>query len=482
MGRFTEKQLTIMTIVVSVVVSGLFGVLIYLDLGKIDEEESNIETLKSQIAAAEAEKARIPKRENDVIIYREIVKRDSAVLPDESEINKFINVIGDFQRVSGVQVTQVQGLGAGRPKGSKEAIIKIPLKLKLRGSTDQFLKFINLFENYERFVSVTGFTIGAGKSVDENGVVQHDISLNLETYQYDPKGGTAPRVEILDYERRKQDLAVQKEIRSIKAASIEKYTMKPRISRRDPLVDPREAETAPDADGKDPVQEFTEQKALLDKLVLDMSLLQDDVRFEEKLKANDEFMRLAMVGQAIDQRIAQLDYEINRVLSEKRITIAELRDRFAAEVVQPFEQVKERRKGTEAVPILVERKTVFETLQKMREEFEGGNYRDVLQIYEGFVRSLEGRKLDPSAEPLRREMEVQVQQAQVISKFDSEPLHIDGVIIDAKRTSYAIINELIVAEGDFVDGDRKIRIREIRPDSILFEFEGVVIPKQIRKK
>jgi hypothetical protein len=38
-----------------------------------------------------------------------------------------------------------------------------------------------------------------------------------------------------------------------------------------------------------------------------------------------------------------------------------------------------------------------------------------------------------------------------------------------------------VAEGDFVDSDRKILIREIRADTIVFEYEGVQIPKFIRK-
>ena len=43
MGRFTEKQLTIMTIVVAVVITGLFAALIYRDLGAIEEEEQKIQ-------------------------------------------------------------------------------------------------------------------------------------------------------------------------------------------------------------------------------------------------------------------------------------------------------------------------------------------------------------------------------------------------------------------------------------------------------
>jgi len=74
-------------------------------------------------------------RETDVIVLREIVKRDAAILPDETEINEFINVIGEFEKASGVLVTQVQGLSKKELSKTKEAIQKIPLKIKLSGST-----------------------------------------------------------------------------------------------------------------------------------------------------------------------------------------------------------------------------------------------------------------------------------------------------------------------------------------------------------
>ena len=79
MGRFTEKQLTIMTIVVAIVITGLFAGLIYKDLQKIDEEEAKIQSRSAQITAAEAEIQRMPARETDVIVFREIVQRDAAI-------------------------------------------------------------------------------------------------------------------------------------------------------------------------------------------------------------------------------------------------------------------------------------------------------------------------------------------------------------------------------------------------------------------
>ena len=72
------------------------------------------------------------------------------------------------------------------------------------------------------------------------------------------------------------------------------------------------------------------------------------------------------------------------------------------------------------------------------------------------------------------------QQAHVITRFKSEPIRIEGTIIDPRSTSFAIINSQILAEGEFVDGDRKILIKEIKGDHIVFVYENVPIVKHLR--
>jgi len=478
-GRFTEKQLTITTIVVAVIIAGLFAYLIYEDLSKIDEEKANIENLTSQIRTADAEIAKKPARETDVIVNREIVERDSKILPDESEINDFINVIGDFEKYSGVVVTQVQGLKERAGSGTS-AILKIPLKLKIRGSMEQYLKFINLFENHERFVRISGFSIAAGRFVDENGNRQHDIGLELETYQYDPKGGQVKRVEIPNYERRKQEIGIQKRIRAEKPAHIEKYQMKPRINRRDPFEDPREAETPDELTGDEQENDITVQRATLDELVLEVGMLSDDVRMEQQFKEEHKYMRLAAVARAIDQRMSTLDFRLSDVLANREITIPELKDEFNKKVVAVYEQIKEQRKSSaEHQDVLIERKQVWETLQKMKTKFESGEYDDVIQTYQGFERLTEGRHFSPDAEPVKEQMDILAQQAQVINKFESEPLKIEGVIIDPKKSSFAIINGHILSEGEFVDSEGRIKIMQISQNEIVFEYQKVEIRKKL---
>ena len=77
-------------------------------------------------------------------------------------------------------------------------------------------------------------------------------------------------------------------------------------------------------------------------------------------------------------------------------------------------------------------------------------------------------------------MDELAQQAEIITKFENEPLNIEGTIIDSKRASFAIINGQIVSEGEFVDQERRIQIKEILADQIHFVYEEVPIIKYLR--
>jgi len=480
-GRFSEKQLTIITIVVAIVITGLFAGLIYKDLNLIDEERSLIEDRQAKIASAEAEIQRMPARETDVIVYREIVQRDAAILPDESEINKFINVIGEFEKFSGVVVTKVSGLSNRDRNKMKAAIIKIPLSLTLMGSIDQFLKFMNLFENYDRFVIIKSFTISPGGTLNEEGVALHSIALQLETFQYNAKGGKVSRVDIPNYDRRKQELAIKKRIGESEPAHIEKYLLKPRIGRRDPLEDPREAESADDPSDIDPEVKYQQERELLEELILNVAILVDDVKFEDKLRQERDFIRIGAIAREIDQKIAELDVAISEALTMKKFSIPELRADFIAKVVQPFEMIKEKRKSR-VTEIVVTRRQLHDWLGQMQGKFDAGKYSDVIKAYEGYVRLTDGKKIGPEAVPLQEQIVVLARQAQVISRFEEEKLDIDGTVIDPKRSSFAIINGNILREGAAVDAGGKIRIHKIKCDQIEFMFQGVLIVKPLRSR
>jgi hypothetical protein len=149
-GRLTEKQLLLLTIGITVLIAGGLGFLIWSDFRTIEEEKQRIADLERQIDAAEKEIAMIPEREFRVIANREIADKEVAFLPEEEEIETFWEVLERFSAESGVRISEIAGTaqrtGRGR-KGEQSTISQVPQVLSLKGTVDEFLRFLNSIEN-----------------------------------------------------------------------------------------------------------------------------------------------------------------------------------------------------------------------------------------------------------------------------------------------------------------------------------------------
>src|SRR6185503_18000043 len=157
----------------------------------------------------------------------------------------------------------------------------------------QFLKFLNLFENHDRLINVRAFSMASGRPTGQGRERRavHDIQLDLVTYIYSPSAGLAKPVEIANYDRRKDDPVIQKLVRQQKAARVDKYQLKPRINRRDPLVDPRRP-GGNAADSGDPA-DLQKQRDLVEKLKFKMEELKEDVRQEAIYLQEHKYVALA---------------------------------------------------------------------------------------------------------------------------------------------------------------------------------------------
>jgi hypothetical protein len=231
----------------------------------------------------------------------------------------------------------------------------------------------------------------------------------------------------------------------------------------------------------DPEVRYQEERELLEELILNVAILQDDVKFEDKLRQERDFIRIGAIARAIDQKIAELDVAISEALTMKKFTIPELRADFVAKVVQPYEEIKEKRKSR-ITEVVVTRRQVHDWLRQVQEKFDAGRYDEVIKAYEGYVRLTEGKKLGPEAVPLQEQIVVLARQAHVISRFEEEKLDIDGTVIDPTRASFAIINGHILAVGAAVDQEGKIRTHKIKSDQIEFMYQGVLIVKPLRSR
>jgi Tfp pilus assembly protein PilO len=488
-GKLSEKQLLIATIVVAVVVTGAFGALMYMDFQSIDEEKAKIATTDSNLAKAEVEIERTRDREKDVIIYREILTTEAEILPDEEEINEFWRTITDFKESSGVQIDRIEGLDQARRsksknKGPGQAITPIQIQLKVVASFHQLLNFLNKFENYKRLVTITDLSISAGdpsKSPGDASGIRHDVTMKLTTYIYNPRGGSVKQVDIPGYDKRKKEDEIERGIRKMKNPNKEDYVLKPGMDRRDPLVSPRKPrveEVDPDVD---PQVLWESQNNLLDKLLLNLQFIQQDWEIEKQLMASNpdgEDWRYARVRQELDVRIADLDLEIKDVRKGRRITFDDIQEQFESQVVAPFRKLQAAR-PSEPVKVPVSQRQVRQCLESMRSHYEKTEYKKVLDAYASYKAYREGRELPADARRMDEEIIEIARRATVVSDFESRSIVIGALIVDGDR-SVALINGKSVTVGDPIEAGSKILLCEVRPDGCTFLYEDVRIPRSIR--
>lgn len=501
MSKLSEKQLLLATILVPTLLIGGVAYLAWLDYQKIyaaeitDEHPEAAEVTdpelfgerrKCQEISKEMEKLRgeadlIQKREQDVIVYREIVQRDSQILPDKDLVNQLTNTINDFERQSGVVVTALADLNV--VGDATQAIRRLPIRLSLSGSFDQFLKFLNLFETMDRIVNTKGFAIqGGGRASDDpNAPAIHAITLELESYVYNSSAGLAKPVDIPNYERRKEDSVIQKLVRQQKAARVEKYQLKPRINRRDPLVDPRRSQVGPDDQGVG-IEKYEELRKLVDKLKLEIETLKEDVRLEEQYLQEKKYLQYVQLKQMNDDKIQSLELAIKD--ADPKIVVPELREQFTDEIVAPFTKIAgDRQRGTPDKFSLVLRQHVSDFLEKQRAAFENREYEKAVQFWKDFeaLMSQPNRKLADDAAELVADMKERSRAAAVMIEFLAMNLKVSGVI--RKDTgSIVILNAKSRKVGDVIDEAGRCRLVAIKDDALVFDFDGYEIEHQLEKR
>ena len=102
MSKLSERQRLAITIGLSVLLAGGIVALILMDRDEIKQIEEEITTLEQRIAAANIEIAKIPPREDKVIVFRAVEKRELEILPTEQKIADFHSGISTFLASAGI--------------------------------------------------------------------------------------------------------------------------------------------------------------------------------------------------------------------------------------------------------------------------------------------------------------------------------------------------------------------------------------------
>jgi Tfp pilus assembly protein PilO len=473
--RLTEKQLLLLTIGITVLIAGGLGFLIWSDLRTIEEEKAKKADLDRQIEAAEKEIALRPDREYRVIANREISDKEVAFLPEEEEIETFWEVIEGFAQDSGVRISEIapssiQRAGRGK-KGAESTISTVPQVLSLRGTVDEFLRFINMVENYERIINVSEYSLAAAEAPDEDTKYRHGIRLALTTFTYSKKIASTI-VSIPKYEEKKEHPEVKKWLSRIKVQEKETYTLQAVASRRDPFVSIRKRPQ--DGNKIDTATDPDYQRGIIDNIVDLVTTLQQGLTLEEELTRRGDLWRLTA------QRKENRDYytQITDSLTSatKEITIPEFKERLKKEVLVPWEAIKKRMEEMRLSNPRLNAEQVQEWLTRASKNFDEKNWGEVESECRAFREtSKSGVHVEDDAKDLVQKIFELQRQAKVIDTFFKRKIEISGILYSQRAQSVAVINGKQMTVGEAFDADGQVVVIEIGEDYVIFETEGVEI-------
>ncbi len=466
MAQLSEKQLILVFLLSGALVSGLSFGGVYYTKGMIQEEQEKIQSVDRQIKQAEAKKARIPGDEEDVIVLRENLTEYVKILPEAAELTDFARTVTSFAQSSGVALSSMTPVNKARSRRS--AFSNFTYRLNFKGTLWQFMKFMNLFESYKRFVKVTDFKLEAGKAgKDQTQEIVHKFTMTVQTYVYNKTAGGKKAVQIPGYEKKKARLR-EKILRERANINIEKYAFKGARSRRDIFVDPR-------------------SEKILDERLKGLPRKEQEKILAGLLSQVREIQQLRK--EATDTKVILIRYELRRkarklleatkkkaeeVREKELISNQSLNYRFQREVLDvldSFDKTPQQRDTG------ISMETLTSVERFMIDALFDGRLEDAVDRFADVQQGLAFRKGDPRREKAERIRDL-YRKAKIGMEFSRLPLQITGTIVLDRGLSTAIINGKTYQEGDAVD--EELFLGQVGEEWCEFLYKGVTLRKKTR--
>lgn len=470
MAQWTQKKQLITIAGSAVAICGLAVFGVFHAQGQIEEINAQIEQKQQAIVAAEGKIAQIPALEKDVIVLRENLDEYVKILPDNRELTAFVRMLNQFERQSGILGTGlIQRATRGGDKNN-ERFTPIEYTYEMTATLWQFLKFMNLIENYERFVSITDFSITAGNKgkVEEtrDGDVVHTVKLTMQTYTYNGKPA-GKEVAIPDYAAQKE--ALREEIwKRMQAIRIDKYEHRGHQGRRDIFVDPRERGDA-NADGPSPA----EQRSLVERYVSEVNKLKE--MLQRMRKQDTTLFEQYALEKGVREGLEKIGNEVN--VDAGRVTYAPYRLRWAKEVVAPIEDLRaqiEQVTKTEVkrVDPFLPQKELEMLVADMARDCGNGQLEDAKNRYEAVANRLGVPAGDP-----RHALVVAAKawhvKASTALDFKGMDLRIQGLVVNHSGRSGVLLNGDVYEEGDYVSDELLVKL--VEEEQVWFVFRGLTL-------
>ncbi|MCK5943585.1 MAG: type 4a pilus biogenesis protein PilO [Planctomycetes bacterium] len=470
MSNWTQKKLLLTIGGASLFVCGAAAGGVYYTQGLIEEVDVQITAKRGEVAVADAKIAKIPNLEKDVIILRENLGEYVKILPDEDQLNDFVRMINRFDNQSGVRGTGLKKKNTRQGK-TKGRFTPIEYTYEMTATLWQGLKFMNLVENFERFVSVTEFSIQPGKGNSGepstiDGEVVHAIKVTMQTYQYN---GAAQGKEVVipKYDDRKEEL--RDEIwKRMQAIRVDHYEHRGQQGRRDIFVDPRESGVN---GGNDP--SMAEQKAALERGIAAVEALEKilERRQSEEITLFERYSLDKRFKTELQQALVKADEDAGI------LKYLPYRSRWATDVVAPLELMQRQAEVGKPEPIEQDPYLAKEDIQTlialMADDCNNGQLEQARERYE----VVQERLAVPESDE-RHELAVQAKRwhikASTAIDFKGLDLNVQGVVVNGGGgRSGVLLNGEVFEEGDYVQDD--LLVKMVEEEQVWFVFRGLTL-------
>lgn len=446
------------------------GYLIYSELGQIEAARAQVAQLRGDIKVARDTVRKTPDVEREVIVLREISDRIREVLPDTKDLLNVVRDFQDYSKEAGVKPSAFRpanDLNKGRRQ--QGAFEKVAYQLTMTGDSFQFLEFLNKIETHSRFMAVSSFKVNAAsrKALEEDGVANHRIQMEVETYKYVQPSAETTGVEINGYERKRDLLAGEIARRRDALTTLETYRYRGPRGRRDPLIDPRVPAKVDDPNA------WTVQRQMeeVDELVRRMAEAQ---KYWEASNSAASVLERMVQRSELEKIIALLDEDIRRIEKEDRINYKPAEKRLSLGVTEPLAELRLTlaRAKADSGPSIAQMQTVGDL---MVNHIDAGDYDMALDAFKALEDELKLVKEPEDRVKLAEWLRLLADDARTLRDFAAIDMVIGGYALHEGFDPVVIVNGKTRSIGDPV-GDELI-VHDVRPNEIDFVFRGAILTR-----
>ena len=192
--RVSSLQFRVTVIVIGALILVICTTLSVFAMRTLQDEKRQIAELDLAIANAEKKIKEIDKLQQELETRRREFDIDTQILPDEAEIEAFIDSLYQSRIQPGIPpgtVTPVKSTTTAK-NAAGLPLEKKAWSLKFLADFFQMAEFINTIENHQRFIRVDSFGVKAGQFDPQTApseTIPNDVTMTISTFVYKSPAG-----------------------------------------------------------------------------------------------------------------------------------------------------------------------------------------------------------------------------------------------------------------------------------------------------